>query len=105
MAYSDCVGFRASTCTPYKYYDLEKEDYYKLTLHPVAVNDEALRLLACSREDLYKMIVSLAKEVKQVNGEFVSVFHNDVLSDVGRWRHWLSMYESSIRTIASMEVK
>ncbi|MBQ1176627.1 MAG: hypothetical protein IIX52_03575 [Paludibacteraceae bacterium] len=105
MAYPNHNGFRASTCTPYKYYDLEKEDYYKLTLHPVAVHDEALRCLTCSREDMYKMIMSLAKEVRKVNGEFVSVFHNDVLSESGRWRHWLSMYESSIRTIASMEVK
>lgn len=105
MVYDNEIGFRASTCTPYKYYDLEKEDYFKLVVHPVAMCDDILRSKGCKREEVQQSMMRLAKEVKQVNGEFVCIFHNDILSDTGRWRHWLSVYESSIRAIASMELK
>lgn len=105
MAYANYAGFRASTCTPYKYYDLEKEDYYKLTIHPVALSDDVLRQKGSKRDDVYRYMIQLAKEVKQVKGEFVCLFHNDILSDSGRWNRWLAVYESSIRAIANMEVK
>ena len=105
MAYLDKIGFRASTCTPFRYYDFEKEDYYKLTIHPIAFSDDVLRSLKYNREEIYSAMMQMAAEVRQVNGEFVCIYHNDVLSDSGRWHRWYSMYESAIRAIASMEVK
>lgn len=105
MSYANYAGFRASTCTPYRYYDLEKEDYYKLLIHPVALSDDVLRKKGYKRKDVYNLMLELATEVQQVNGEFVCLFHNDILSDSGRWHHWLSVYESAIRAIANMEVK
>lgn len=105
MTYIDQIGFRAGACTPYKYYDLQKEDYYKLLIHPVALSDDMLRKTAVRRDDVYRSMVELAHTIRQVRGEFVCIFHNDILSDAGKWRHWLSVYESAIRTIANMEVK
>ncbi len=105
MAYLSMIGFRASTCTPYRYYDLEKEDYYKLTIHPIAFCDDVLRSLKYTREEIYAAMMQMANEVRQVKGEFVCIYHNDVLSDSGRWHRWYSLYESAIRAIASMEVK
>ena len=105
MAYCDKIGFRASTCTPYRYYDFEKEDYYKLTIHPIAFCDDVLRSLKYTREEIYAAMMQMANEVRQVKGEFVCIYHNDVLSDSGRWHRWYSLYESAIRAIASMEVK
>lgn len=105
MVYPDMLGFRASTCTPYRYYDLEKEDYYKLQIHPIAFCDDMLRGGQYTQQDVYEKLMALAAQVAEVYGEFSCIFHNDVLSDTGRYRHWLAVYESSLRTIAKMEVK
>mgnify|MGYP006874624594 CR=1 FL=1 len=105
MVYADEIGFRASTCTPYKYYDLEKEDYYKLVIHPVALCDDMLRKTSCHRDQVYQNMLQMAECTRQVQGELVTIFHNDILSDAGRWSHWLGVYESAIHAIANMEVK
>ena len=105
MAYIDSIGFRASTCTPFKYYDLEKEDYYKLLIHPIAVMDNVFLGQHAKRDELYKMMLQMAQMVSSVGGEMVSVFHNDVLSENGKWRHYVPAYESAVRAIANLEVK
>lgn len=105
MVYPDVLGFRASTCTPYKYYDLEKEDYYKLQVHPIAFCDDMLRMGKYTYLEIGEQLIQLADQVAHVYGEFSCISHNDVLSDSGRFRHWLSVYESALRTIAKMEVK
>jgi hypothetical protein len=35
-------------------------------------------------------------EVKKVNGSFISVFHNESLSDFDNWRGWREVYEKML---------
>ncbi len=41
------------------------------------------------------IINELKNEVKSVNGCFVGIWHNESLSDQGRWIGWREVYESS----------
>ena len=93
MGYSDCLGFRASTCTPFYFYDLDFEIQTPLKIIPFAVNDYALhKMLKRSPKQALLKIKELYLEVKKVNGTFVTLFHNEILSDYGIWKGWKGVY-------------
>jgi hypothetical protein len=93
MGYSDSLGFRASTCTPFYFYDLDFEIQTPLKIIPFAVNDYALnQVMRLSPKQGFMRIKELYLEVKKVNGTFVTLFHNELLSDYGIWKGWKGVY-------------
>lgn len=93
MGYSNYLGFRASTCTPFYFYDLDFEIQTPLKIVPFAVNDYALNnVLGLSPKQALVKIKELMLEVKKVNGTFVTLFHNEIISDYGVWKGWKGVY-------------
>lgn len=84
MGYVNHVGFRAGSCTPFLFYDLDYEVQTPLKVCPFHVMDFAL-LQQASLLDKKKVLKTIIDEVKQVNGEFVPVFHNYTFSSNDRW--------------------
>jgi hypothetical protein len=98
MGYSKYPGFRASTCTPFYFYDLDYEIQTPLRIVPFAVMDATLNdYMQLTAEEGYHKIIQLLKEVKQVKGTFVTLFHNDTLSENSRWKGWSGIYERVIQ--------
>ncbi len=98
MGFADEIGFRSGTCTPYKWYDLEKEEETNLTLHPFAVMDGTLNnYLKLSPEKAIEKIKLIVAEIKNVNGEFISIWHNETLGDWRDWKGWKNIYEEMIK--------
>lgn len=94
MGYSEVLGFRAGTCTPFKFYDLELETTTDLMVHPFALMDRTLKdYLKLNPGEAIERITKLADEVKNVNGTLVSVWHNESLSDEREWKGWIPVYE------------
>jgi len=57
------------------------------------VNDYALNeVLSLSPKQALLKIKELLHEVKAVNGTFVTLFHNEILSDYGIWKGWKGVY-------------
>ncbi|NVK53673.1 MAG: hypothetical protein HWD85_12125 [Flavobacteriaceae bacterium] len=98
MGYASHVGFRASTCTPFYFYDLDFEIQTPLKIVPFALMDTTLNdyMDLTPRQSLGK-IRELKNEVKAVNGTFVTLFHNESLSDYLRWKGWSKVYESMLK--------
>ncbi len=95
MGFAALPGFRAGICDTYPFYDLELDVETKLRLHPFAVMDGTLRdYLNLTPEDAINKIKKLIAEVKKVNGTFISLWHNESLSDAKRWKGWLPVYEA-----------
>ena len=93
MGYASHYGFRASTCTPFYFYDLDYEIQTPLKIYPFAVMDGTLRdYLELSYKRAYEVIIKLAQEVKKVDGTFITLFHNDTISNKGKWRRWKKLY-------------
>lgn len=93
MGYVNEIGFRAGTCTPFLFYDLDYEIQTPLMIHSFHVMDYALlkhRSLLDKKETLHKII----KEVKQVNGTFVPILHNYTFSDETRWKGFKELFTS-----------
>jgi len=42
-------------------------------------------------------INDLKKQVKAVNGTFITLFHNESLSNHTRWKGWSRLYESMLK--------
>ncbi len=94
MGYAEKNGFRASICSPFYFYDLDIEMTTKLKIHPFTVMEATYQYYEkVSPEIAIEKIKTLMQKVKAVNGTFVSVWHNESLSDKDIWKGWKSVYE------------
>jgi len=91
MGYPSEVGFRAGSCTPFLFYDLDYEVQTPLKICPYHTMDFAL-LKYKSLLDKKRVLNNMIQEVKQVNGVFVPVFHNYSLSDATRWTGFKELF-------------
>ncbi len=95
MGYADQTGFRAGICTPFNFYDLETETTTNLVILPFQIMDVTLRdYMKLTPEEASKEIEQLMLEVKQVNGTFVSIWHNETLTDAGAWKGYREVFEN-----------
>ncbi|SOS74169.1 polysaccharide deacetylase family protein [Tenacibaculum piscium] len=100
MGYETHVGFRASTCTPFYFYDLAFEIQTPLKIFPVALVDTTLNdyMKLTPKQSLGK-IRDLNNAIKAVNGVFITVFHNESLSNYQRWRGWKRVYNATLKIV------
>jgi len=91
MGYIDTLGFRAGTCTPFQFYDLDYEVQTPLQINPYQCLDYAL-LKYNSELDKTEHLQKIIREVKAVNGTFIPVFHNYAFSDLDRWKSYRSLF-------------
>lgn len=79
MGYPEKHGFRAGTCTPFLFYDINTEVTTPLKIHPYVLNSNVLE-----EESTGKMKSEVAKmlqAVKVVEGNFNAIFKNQDFSD------------------------
>ncbi|SOD19724.1 polysaccharide deacetylase family protein [Pedobacter xixiisoli] len=94
MGYASQVGFRAGTCTPFFWYDLQLEKQSHLKVHPFAVMDATLlKYLKLQPNQATMLINELVESVKMVDGTFHSLWHNESISETGNWKGWKEVYE------------
>jgi hypothetical protein len=97
MGYGKYVGFRASTCTPFYFYDLDFEIQTPLKVVPFACMDYTMKEhMKLTNEEAARKVASLMKEVRDVQGTFVSLFHNETLSEMHEWEGWNAIYKIAI---------
>ncbi|MCL7763684.1 polysaccharide deacetylase family protein [Polaribacter sp. Z014] len=102
MGYASNVGFRASTCTPFYFYDLDFEIQTPLKVFPFALMDTTLNdYMKLTPKQSLGRIRDIKNEVKAVNGCFITLFHNESLSDYLRWKGWKRLYESMVKIAVS----
>ena len=100
MGYASHVGFRASTCTPFYFYDLDFEIQTPLKIFPFALMDTTLNdyMKLTPKQSLGK-IRDLKNEVKRVDGTLITLFHNESLSNYLRWKGWGRLYGSMLKIV------
>ena len=98
MGFANEIGFRAGICSAFNFYDLDQEIETRLRIHPFAVMDATLKYyMKVSPADAIGAMGSLIKEIKKVNGTFISLWHNESLSNEKQWSGWLDVYEEMIK--------
>jgi hypothetical protein len=95
LCYAETTGFRASTCFPFNAFDLIENKTLQVTLHGPCVMDVCLKnYLQLSTQQAIEKIAALKQVVKQVNGQFISIWHNSSFDLKEGWEGWDKVYES-----------
>ncbi len=97
MGYPEMLGFRAGTCTPFLFYDVNMEVTTPLKVHPYFFNSTVTKYQEEKKvkNELGRMIA----EVKQVAGTFRGVFNNQDFSVYGNKQ----LYYSLLKQIYEIE--
>lgn len=102
MGYASQVGFKAGTCTSFFWYDLQLEKQTHLKIHPFAVMDVTLQqYLNLNTSQAEAQIDELMASVKLVDGTFCSLWHNEALSETGKWKGWKAIYENMLKNASN----
>ncbi len=89
MGYSDCIGFRAGTCTPFKFYNIKEDKVLDVKVVPFQAMDFTLcEKLKLTPDEAVDRVISLVEKVKKINGTFVMIWHNEYMSGMASWRGW-----------------
>ena len=95
MGYTHHLGFRAGTCTPFYFFDLNLEAQQPLRVHPFIVCDYALTKYN-DKQQVFEVLDKFHRDIKNVNGTFILVFSNELLG--GKHKiNWLDLYETAIQ--------
>lgn len=90
MGYVSEIGFRAGTCTPFYFYDLDYEMQTPLKIVPFCVLDYVY--INANIDSAYNSIHKIMQAVKNVNGSFNMVVHNYTFSESETWKGWRKLY-------------
>lgn len=89
MGLHDTLGFRAGTCTPFKWYDLRNEAATDLDIWPHTVMDNTLhRKLKLSPTEGAIAARRMVDKVRAVQGTFIGLWHESYLSDHLEAKGW-----------------
>ncbi|MBC7829826.1 MAG: hypothetical protein H7122_18925 [Chitinophagaceae bacterium] len=94
MGYGSINGFRASVCSSYYWYDLEKEEKTNLELFPFSYMDaNSFYEQKNSPQQAYHELMQQYEIVKKLNGLFISIWHNNILGTDQQYKGWPEMFE------------
>ncbi len=93
MGYSTINGFRASYTKPHLWFDLQKNKVTELIVHSFCYMDanailkERIAIDKASADLQYYLDI-----VKKLGGEFITIFHNNFLTDQVAFKQWKDLY-------------
>lgn len=97
LGYTSHSGFRAGFADRFYFFDLEQNAKTDLLLVPFCYMDiTPLHYDNLSLEQAIDDMKRFMDEVRSVDGLFCSLWHNESLSDDGRWQGWRPLYEEMI---------
>lgn len=97
MGYASEIGFRAGICSPFFFYDLDFEQKTKLKIFPFAIMDVTLNLyMNLLPDEAVEKCKEIINEIKSVDGKFLTLWHNQNLSNEKEWKGWLRVYEEMV---------
>jgi hypothetical protein len=100
LGYADDIGFRAGVASPFRWFDLVKDEATDLVIHPFQIMDVTLRdYLRLSPEEAFSKIETMISTIKNVGGTFTTLWHNSSFSE--EWADWRVVYERMIDIITS----
>jgi hypothetical protein len=90
-------GFRAGTCKPFHFYDLKNEKATGLKVFPITFMEGTL--VNKKPGDALQKILQLLKEVKNVGGTFIPLWHNHTISEIAEYAAWKNVHDKMIEKI------
>jgi hypothetical protein len=93
MAYANKIGFRASTCKGFNFYNLSENKATSLQVFSPCIMDVTLKNFEkFTPNEAIIAIEKMKQAVKNVNGTFISIWHNSNLSNTAEWKDWKAIW-------------
>ncbi len=93
MAYANKIGFRASTCKSFHFFDLVENKPTLLEVFSPCIMDVTLKNFELfSPNEAILAIEKMKETIKNVNGTFISIWHNSNLTETIEWRDWKAVW-------------
>lgn len=103
MGYTHTPGFRAGTCTPFFWYDLQLEKTTHLLVHPVAITDHLLKKSRTFNIDtILENWGRIIADVKLLNGHFYILWHKETLPEFGKGSIGRRLYQQLLTDFLSL---
>ena len=94
MGYGSVNGFRASVCTCFKWYDLEKDHVTPLIVYPFCFMDaNSFYEEKHTPSQAFDELMLYYNAVKKVNGMLITIWHNSILGTDRSTIGWSRMFE------------
>ncbi|GDX47749.1 MAG: polysaccharide deacetylase family protein [Bacteroidetes bacterium] len=98
MGYHNILGFRAGICTPFHFYDINREEQTSLRIHPFCAMDSTLHhQLNLTSETALEEVKQYVDEVRKVNGTFTFIAHNNLIGAQSEFAGWSTQFEELIK--------
>jgi hypothetical protein len=98
------IGFRTGMAIPYPWFDLARNEMTELMLHPTLAMDRTLQAyMKLSPAEAFIEVNMFVEKVRQVNGTFTLLLHNDSLSESGEWKGWRDAVKQMIGVVLNEE--
>jgi len=82
LGYASQLGFRASICTPFRFYDLLNEEETRLVIRPFAFMDGTMTdYLKLNPDEMLKRLKLISDSVKRVGGDLIGIWHNSSIAE------------------------
>jgi len=82
MGYASMSGFRAGIASPFRFYDLRKEEETTLMVYPFMFMDTTLDdYMKLEPGEYLNAVIPLIEEVKVIDGTLIAIWHNYALAD------------------------
>jgi len=102
LGFSSKTGFRSGIARSHNFYDLGREENTGLRLTPLIIMERTLKdSLGFGPAEAISEFSYFNEQIRKVGGEFVVLWHNDAVSDLGEWIGWRKAFEEIIKMQAS----
>ncbi len=97
LGFADAVGFRLGTAQAVPFFNLITDEVTDLMLHPFIYMDGTLnQYMKKSPEEAKEIVLNLIHQVKTHGGEFMCIWHNDTINNLGQWVDWKQVLDFTI---------
>lgn len=97
MGYGSINGFRASVASTFFWYDLQKNEATRLRIHPFCFMDaNSFYEQKQTAVEAYDELMRYYSVCKEVNGQMITIWHNNFLGTDPQFAEWGTFYEQFI---------
>ena len=94
MGFPDKIGFRAGIALAFPFFNLKTNKQRPLTIVPFQIMDGTLKdYMKLSSIEATVKVQEIKNTIQNVNGQFVTIFHNSSVTDKGEMKGWLDIYK------------
>lgn len=104
MGYSETTGFRAGTCCPFYFFDLDNNKQSSLIIHPFPFMDRFFIKNNFSEKNILHCAKDYLSKIANFGGEFVLAWHNENLHTIKKTNYFY-VYKTILENASLLTTK